>query len=204
MNDRKSGNWFGRHKVLTVVGVLVILIIIGVGVSNNSPTVKTTANSTTSASSSSTKSSSTTASSKSSQAHVGATISLKGNDGAGADVTLVKIVDPATGADQYTTPDSGKRFVGVQLNIKNTSTSAEQIAPDNDTTLFDSTGQSYSTDLNSLASCQAFAGGGPNLAPGESALGCETFQIPTGATIAKVEFTPSSGFANDTGEWLVP
>jgi len=29
MADKKQGNWFGRHKVLTVIGVLVLLAIIG-------------------------------------------------------------------------------------------------------------------------------------------------------------------------------
>jgi hypothetical protein len=33
-------------------------------------------------------------------------------------VTLVKIIDPAQGADQFNTPDSGKRFVGVVFTIK--------------------------------------------------------------------------------------
>ncbi|HET8992122.1 MAG TPA: DUF4352 domain-containing protein [Candidatus Saccharimonadales bacterium] len=195
--------WFGKHKIVTVVIVVVILAIIGGGVAtNNSTTVKTTASTVTNNAS---PKKATVAKSSPSAAHVGATISLTGQSGSGADVTLVQVLDPATGADQYTTPDAGNRFVGVQLRIKNTSTTAESIAPDNDVTLFDTKGQSYSPDIaDSLANCQGFANGGPNLGPGESALGCETFQIPTTDTVAKVEFTPSSGFANDTGEWLVP
>ncbi len=29
MADKKQGNWFGRHKVLTVIGIIVLLAIIG-------------------------------------------------------------------------------------------------------------------------------------------------------------------------------
>jgi len=29
MADKKQGNWFGRHKILTVIGVIVLLAIIG-------------------------------------------------------------------------------------------------------------------------------------------------------------------------------
>lgn len=32
------------------------------------------------------------------------------DDGSKLDVTVVKVVDPAKGADEFTTPASGKRF----------------------------------------------------------------------------------------------
>src|SRR5262249_15562587 len=109
----------------------------------------------------------------------------------------------ATGADQYTTPDSGKRFVGVQIKITNTGTNAISEDSDNDTTLLDTSSQSYNNDVSSLGDCPEFANT-DNIGPGESELGCVSFQIPIGATVAKVQYTPSSGFASDTGEWLVP
>lgn len=47
MADKKQGNWFGRHKVLTVIGVIVLLAIIGGaagGGNTNNSTTNTPAN----------------------------------------------------------------------------------------------------------------------------------------------------------------
>lgn len=48
MADKKQGNWFGRHKVLTVIGVIVLLAIIGgaAGGGNKSGTSTTNSSST--------------------------------------------------------------------------------------------------------------------------------------------------------------
>jgi hypothetical protein len=138
-------------------------------------------------------------------AHVGNTLSLKSTpESSPAQVTLVKVVDPASGADQFTTPDAGKRFVGVQLRIVlGGANAASDVFPDNDTTVFDASGQSYSSDVSSLANCQSFAT--PlTLSPGVPALGCVSFQAPTGTKITRVQFTPASGFASVTAQWQVP
>lgn len=61
MADKKQGNWFARHKVLTVIGAIVALIIIvstASGGSNNTPTASKPAT-TDSASSSTSKPTST-------------------------------------------------------------------------------------------------------------------------------------------------
>src|SRR5262249_47592387 len=139
-------------------------------------------------------------------AHVGDTVSLPADaqqQTPPAQITLVKVVDPAQGADEFTTPDSGKRFVGVQLRIVLGGTSSTQSVPSNNTTVFDAQGQSYSSTIASLVGCQEFA---PNLviSPGEAVLGCVAFQVPTAAKVAKVKFTPASGFASVTAEWKVP
>lgn len=53
MADKKQGNWFGRHKILTVIGVIVLLAIIGgaAGGGNKSNTSTTSSSSTASTSS---------------------------------------------------------------------------------------------------------------------------------------------------------
>lgn len=52
MADKKQGNWFGRHKVLTVIGVIVLLAIIG-GAAGGGNKSNTTTNSSSTASTSS-------------------------------------------------------------------------------------------------------------------------------------------------------
>jgi hypothetical protein len=139
-------------------------------------------------------------------AHVGDTVSLPADrqqQTPPAQLTLVKVVDPAHSANQYETPESGKRFVGVQLRIVVQGSSSVQSVPSNNTTVFDAQGQSYSSTFATLADCQEFAS---NLviSPNEPVLGCVAFQVPTTAKVTKVKFTPASGFASVTAEWQVP
>src|ERR1017187_10334667 len=95
--EKSNKGWFGKHKVLTIVGAIVLLIIIGsaIGASNNNTTVTNTASNSTSSKSSSGSSSPT--------AHVGSTVDIGGSKGLA--VTLNQVIDPASGADQFTSPD---------------------------------------------------------------------------------------------------
>src|SRR5271167_3472396 len=49
---------------------------------------------------------------------LGSQFDLKDGSGDAYRVTLVKVIDPARGADQFSPPDSGKRFVGLVFKIK--------------------------------------------------------------------------------------
>lgn len=137
-------------------------------------------------------------------AHVGDTLAIAATqESPAAQVTLVKIVDPAQSDNQFEGADAGNRLVGVQIRVMVTSGSSSQADPDNDLTLYDTQGQSYSSGYSTLSGCQAFASG-LVLSPNEPALGCVSFEVPTTATIARAQFTPSSGFADVTAEWQVP
>ena len=197
IKQEKQGNWFSRHKILTGIAIVIIFIIIASAASN-----KSTINTTASSSNSQNTSTNTPTTKPATTAKVGDTLSLKDQSDNTMDVTLVKIVDPATGADQYTTPDNGKRFVGVQFKVANTSTNVLSEVPSNDATVFDATGQSYSSTISSLSGCADFATGA-KLNTSASELGCVAFQVPIGTKITKVQFTPSSSFSNSTGEWVV-
>jgi len=72
-------------------------------------------------------------------------------------VQLVAVTDPAQGADQFTTPDPGKRFVGVTLQVTNRSGTTLTSDGDNNTTIVGSNRQDYTSDVNSLAGCTDFA-----------------------------------------------
>lgn len=137
-------------------------------------------------------------------AHVGSTLTVQDEQNNKMNVTVNQIVDPAQGADQFTTPDAGKRFVAVILTIADESNQAIDEDPNNDTSIIGSDGQSYSSDIDSLAGCTNFNDGQLQEGAGESTKGCVAFQVPTGVTVSKVKFSPSSGFSGNFAEWLVP
>lgn len=195
--DKSNKGWFGRHKVLTILSVLVLLIIIGsaIGASNSKTTVNTTASTSSSSSKSSSSSSATTA-------HVGSTVNVGGSKGLA--VTLNQVIDPASGADQYTTPNAGDRFVAVDVKIVNNGTAAFSDDANSDVTLIGTDNQSYTADFDNVSECTNFNSGQYTLSPGESTTGCVVFQIPDAVNTAKIQFQTQSGLSQSTGEWLVP
>jgi Domain of unknown function (DUF4352) len=132
-------------------------------------------------------------------AHVGSTISLSG-----VDLTLNQVIDPAQGADEFTTPDSGKRFVGVQMTLKNTGDSTLTGDANNEVSIIGSDNQTYTPDFNSISECTNFNDGSYTLAKTESTTGCVTFQVPTGVSVAKVRYEPLSFTSSNVAEWIVP
>jgi hypothetical protein len=119
-------------------------------------------------------------------------------------VTLTKVIDPATGGDQYTVPDTGKRFVAAVFTIKDTATQAGTGDANSNATLIGSDNQDYTADFDSVSECTNFSDGEFQLGPGESTTGCVVFQVPTAVTVAKVQWSPQSGFSGSFAEWLVP
>lgn len=136
-------------------------------------------------------------------AHAGATVKITGNNNEQLSVQLVKVVDPTTPSDGFSSPNAGKRYVAVQFRLTNSGTVTYSDSPDNDAKVLDAQGQSFAPDFTDTAAGPAFASNSVNLSPGASQLGFITFQITNGDAIAKVQFTTDSGFGQ-TGEWLVP
>jgi hypothetical protein len=138
---------------------------------------------------------------KNAVAKTGDTIALKGTEKSNsADVTLVKVVDGAKGADEYTEPAAGKRYVTAQFRIKATGSAAYSDAPHNSAKLIDAQGQNYEATIAETVAGPEF----PvplSVAPGESALGCITFEVPADAKLDKVQFALDSGFAQQSGQW---
>ncbi|RKE20851.1 DUF4352 domain-containing protein [Streptomyces sp. TLI_171] len=138
---------------------------------------------------------------KSTVAKPGDTIALKGTEKTNsADVTLVKVVDNAEGADEYTKPADGKRFVAVQFRIKATGSAAYADAPQNSAKLLDAQGQGFESTVAETKAGPEFPVPA-NIAPGESALGFITFEVPADAKLDKVQFALDSGFAQQSGQW---
>jgi hypothetical protein len=127
--------------------------------------------------------------------HVGATLSTSS-----VSIQLQQVIDPATPGDQYLTPNTGNRFVGVKVEISNPGTANIQDDANSDFTVIGNNGQIYTADFDSIAGCTNFNDGEYGLTPNASAIGCVTFQLPTGVTVTKVEFQGS----NSNAEWDVP
>ncbi|MDH6116666.1 hypothetical protein ABH930_001065 [Kitasatospora sp. GAS204A] len=134
-------------------------------------------------------------------AKVGDAIALKGMDkGASDDVSVVKVVDNVQSTDGISKPADGKRWIAVQFQIKDSGSTAYSDSPENGTTVVDDKGQSYNSVIADTGAGQSF----PvplNIAPGDTALGYITFEVPTDAKIVKAQFTLDSGFADQTGQW---
>ncbi|MFD8594746.1 DUF4352 domain-containing protein [Kitasatospora sp. NPDC059646] len=134
-------------------------------------------------------------------AKVGSTISLAGtNTGESADVTVTKVVDPASPTDSFSTPSAGKRFVAVQFVIKNTGSTTYSDSPSNGAKVIDSTDQSFNASYQETAAGPGFAGS-VDLPPGQSGRGYITFEVPTTSQLILVQFALDSGFANQVGQW---
>ena len=135
-------------------------------------------------------------------AHTGSTIAVAGNNSK-ANVTLNQVIDPATGADSFSTPDNGKRFVGIKMTIQNTGSSTLNDDANITVSVIGSDNQSYTPDFNSIAECTNYDNGSYTLAANESVTGCTTFQLPTGITVTRVKYEPTS-LGGTSGEWLNP
>ncbi len=134
-------------------------------------------------------------------AKVGDTIALKGlEDGNKLDVTVVKIADPAKSSDEFTTPGSGKRFVGVQFKLVNTGTAAYSDSPANGAKITDVDGQQFDSTFADITAGPSMSSA-VRLKPGGKALGWIVFEVPKASKTDTVQFAMNSGMANQTGEW---
>jgi hypothetical protein len=130
------------------------------------------------------------------------TISFKDGNGNPYKVDLIVLYDPISGADQYTTPKAGFRFVAADFRI--TDTGSNQISDDANlnATVIGQNGQTYTADFDSMSGCTNFSEGEYQLNPGESATGCVAFQVPNNVTVAKVRWSPNFGIGS-FGEWSI-
>jgi hypothetical protein len=192
---RKKHHWI--RNIFAGIGALVVLIIVIVVAAAHGSGVSTKA---AGASSPLAKASSSAASRPAAAAGVGSYFDVKDSAGDTYRVTLTKIIDPAQGADQFTTPDAGNRFVGAVFTIKAISGSPQDEDANSDAVLVGSNGQSYTADFSSIAGYTNFSNGEIRVAQGESSTGAVTFQVPDGVKVAKVQWTPG-GILGSAVQW---
>jgi hypothetical protein len=114
-------------------------------------------------------------------------------------VILIKVIDPAQGAGQVTTPASGCRFVGAVFTITGISGTLSDDA-NHEATLIGSNGQTYTADSHSIAGYTNFSNGKYTVSAGEKSVGAVTFQVPLTVKVAKIEWSNRGGGA--PAEWL--
>ncbi|MFG2874895.1 hypothetical protein ACGFYU_07765 [Streptomyces sp. NPDC048337] len=132
----------------------------------------------------------------------GETISLSGNEpGQRLDVTLVRVVDPATPADpEGPAPDTSTRLVAVRLRLENTGTAVYKDSPAPSAHLLDASGQRFA-GLNTATTAGDSFPDTVMLSPGGTAEGHVTFRLPEHAVPAAVQFALNGGLADDVGHW---
>jgi hypothetical protein len=134
---------------------------------------------------------------------VGTTYAVTDQSGNKMSVTLTQVIDPAQGADQFSAPQGGNRFVGAVFTIKGIHGTFSDDA-NNDATLIGSNGQTYTADFDSIAGYTNFNNGEYNVSAGESSVGAVTFQVPLAVTMSKIEWSANGGLGGAPAEWLIP
>lgn len=131
---------------------------------------------------------------------VGSQFDLRDGNGDTYRVTLMKVIDPARGAGQFSSPDSGKRFVGLVFKIRALTGSPQNEDANNDAVLVGGNGQNYTAAFDAIAGYTNFDSGTIHVAEGDTVTGAVTFQVPDGITVSKVQWSALSGFGR-TAEW---
>ena len=149
-----------------------------------------------------TAASSTSSPTSSSSGPVGTVFQVTDSSGDKMTVKLTKVIDPAQGADQFTTPDNGKRFVGAVFTLRGVSGTVSDDA-NNDATLIGSNGQSYQADFDAIAGVTNFSSGQFNLSPGTRSVGAVVFQVPDHVKVAQIQWSATGGFGGTPAMWNI-
>ncbi|GII65074.1 hypothetical protein Skr01_51590 [Sphaerisporangium krabiense] len=135
-----------------------------------------------------------------SAAAVGATLLLEGMDaGLKIDVTVTKVVEKATPANDYSRPKTGNRYVAIELQLTNKGQAVYDDSPSNGAKLIDDQGQQYNSTFGDVREGVLLSS--VTITPGDSRKGVILYEIPEAVKLAKFQFGLNSGFASQKGEW---
>jgi hypothetical protein len=138
-----------------------------------------------------------------STASVGGSITLQGIDpGLKMKVTVAKVVNPATPAQDFSKPKAGNKFVALEIALENAGQAVYSDSPTNGAMLIDGEGQQFRSTFHDVQEGQSF-GGTATINTGDSRKGVIVFEVPEGAKLAKFQFALNSGFADQKGEWAL-
>lgn len=135
------------------------------------------------------------------KAGIGDSITLKGMEGETVKVKLLRVLDPAP-AGEFDTPSSGKRYVGVELQLTNVGAKTYKDSPSNGATMIYGASRQADATLLSDGPCAAngFASDA-RIAPGAKRRGCIPFEIGKSSKARTFQFALDSGLADEGGEW---
>ena len=137
---------------------------------------------------------------KSPKARVGQAVTLEGTD-TKMRVTPVSVKSVSGG--EIDTATSGKRYVGVQLRLKNVGQKTYQDSPSNGAKLITRSGEQADPTILTGGFCSGSFTSDTNIASGASRQGCIPFEVPKGQKLATFQFGLDSGFGPQTGEWRI-
>lgn len=133
---------------------------------------------------------------------LGATLLVSDSSGTHLDVTLKKVIEPASGANKYSKPAKGSHFAGVKLSIHNTATTTYQNNANNEITVTLSNSKTIHANYNPIAGCGNFDNGQVTLKAGATSTGCVTFQIPKGQKVTQVSYS-NTVFPGKNAKWQI-
>lgn len=177
VSKEKQGNWFGRHKIFTVILVIAVVGGIAAAASGGGDAKVVDTKSDDSSQSTGDKVSEKT------QFKVNEVISFDSKE-----VTVTEVARNWSTNNQFVVPDSGKEFVKVQVTIKNNSksdilyNSFDWKVKDSQNVLYDIASATFMID-GSL--------GSDTLAAGDTVSGFLAFEVPEGDTGLKLQYSPS-------------
>lgn len=181
MSKDKSGNWFKRHKILSVIGALIVIGIVASAAGGGSNTDKN--NSTTTSSKSTTKTTATTAK-----------IGQEADDGKFAfTVTSIKCGEPnVSDSSGYLTKTAQGQYCLLNLTVKNIGNGAQTLDSMSQY-LYNGSNQKYSSDNEATIDINPSNGTFLNsINPGNTVTGTVVFDVPKGITPVTAELHDSA------------
>lgn len=183
----RKGLWISLAVVLVVI--IIIAVIASAASGGGSPSTAST-NTGSSTTGSTTSSQNTPSSNGSSNSHtVGQPVPV--SDTWTVTVNSVKL----SSGSEFDAPKSGNTFLVVNVTLKNTSSSTQNVSSLDMFSLKDSTGQTYDQDI-------AAAAINGNVAAGELLRGNLTFEVPKSVHTFTFQFASDLG-GSDLTEWTV-
>jgi hypothetical protein len=130
---------------------------------------------------------------------VGRSITLRGDDEV-LRITLLKVYDPAHVQGSFGAARPGNKLVAALLKLTNLDRAFYRDSPGNGAKLISTHGRIYPAVLPGVApNLDGLAG----MASDKSQVGWLTFEVPIHMRPWKLRFVLDSGFAEQTGEWLL-
>lgn len=173
---KKEGNWFSRHKILTVLGVILLIGIVGgmagQGGKSDPAKVADASNNT-----------STNKAKEKTSFGVNETIAFDDKK-----VTVTSVERNWSSGNEYIKPETGKEYIKVQVSIENDSKS-EASYNTFDWKLQDSAGVIKDVDSVAFGVDGALSSG--QLSPGGKVSGFLVFQAPLNDTGLTLRYNPS-------------
>ncbi|HWG55241.1 MAG TPA: DUF4352 domain-containing protein [Gaiellaceae bacterium] len=116
------------------------------------------------------------------------------------EVELLEVLDPAPATDEFS-PQRDNRFVAVQVALTNLGTTAYTDTPTSGASIVDADGRPHPAAVLHAAEPSLER---VTIAPGETASGFVTFELPLGARAVELHIRLNSGFGPEVGVWRLP